>query len=117
MTKVLITWVAGLVWANFSRYLLNRGYEVIGIDDFSGWYRDFVDERVKLYDINLIEYEKLEEIFKKENIDYVYHFAAYAAEWLSPFMRRFNYTNNLICSVNVINNCINYNVKKLFDCF
>lgn len=113
MTKVLITWVAWLVWANFSRYLLDNWYEVIWIDDFSGWYRDFVDERVKLYEINLTEREKLEEIFKTENIDYVYHFAAYAAEWLSPFIRNYNYTNNLLCSVNIINNCIKYNIKKL----
>lgn len=113
MTKVLITWVAWLVWTNFSRCLLDKWYEVIWIDDFSGGYRDFVDNRIKLYEMNLTDYEKLNEIFKTENIDYVYHFAAYAAEGLSPFMRRFNYTNNLICSVNIINNCINYNVKKL----
>ena len=114
MSKVLITWVAGLVWANFSRHLLNKGgYEVIWIDDFSWWYRDFVDSCVKLYEINLIEREKLEEIFKTEKIDYVYHFAAYAAEWLSPFIRNYNYTNNLLCSVNIINNCIKYDVKKL----
>jgi hypothetical protein len=47
MVRVLITWVAGLVWANFSRHVLNKWYEVIWIDDFSWWYRDFVDERVK----------------------------------------------------------------------
>ena len=32
--------------------------------------------------------------------DYVYHFAAYAAEGLSHFIERFNYTNNVIGSVN-----------------
>ncbi len=113
MTKVLITWVGWLIGANFSRYLLDRWYEVIGIDNFFWWYRDFVDSRVKLYEIDLIDEEKVKEVFEQEQIDYVYHLAAYAAEWLSPFIRKFNYTNNVICSINIINNCINYNVKKL----
>jgi UDP-glucose 4-epimerase len=41
----------------------------------------------------------------------VYHLAAYAAEGLSHFIKRFNYNNNLIGSVNLINACINHNVK------
>lgn len=113
MTKILITWVAWLIWSNFSRYLLDKGYDVIGIDNFFWWYKDFVDPRIKLYEIDLIDTKKVEEIFKNEAIDYVYHFAAYAAEGLSPFIRKFNYTNNVLCSVNIINNCINYNIKKL----
>ena len=43
--------------------------------------------------------------------DYVYHLAAYAAEGLSHFIRRFNYTNNLIGSVNLINASVNTGVK------
>jgi len=47
------------------------------------------------------------------DIEYVYHFAAYAAEGLSPFIRSFNYKNNLVATANVINNCINHDVKRL----
>lgn len=39
------------------------------------------------------------------------HLAAYAAEGLSHFIKRFNYQNNLIGSVNLINNCINHDVE------
>lgn len=113
MTRVLITWVAWLIGANFSRYLLDKWYEVIGIDNFFWWYKDFVDPRVKLYEIDLVDAKKVEEVFKQEKIEFVYHFAAYAAEWLSPFIRNFNYTNNVLCSINIINNCINYDVKKV----
>ncbi len=113
MSTVLITWVAGLIWSNFSRYLLDKWYEVIWIDNFFWGYKDFVDPRVKLYEVDLIDSKKVEEIFKQEHIDYVYHFAAYAAEGLSPFIRNFNYTNNVLCSINIVNNCINYNIKKL----
>ena len=42
---------------------------------------------------------------------HVYHLAAYAAEGLSHFIRRFNYTNNLIGSVNLLNASVNTGVR------
>ncbi len=111
-TKVLITGVAGLLGSHLSRYLLNKGYEVYGIDDLSGGYKEYVDPRVYFFKINLTDTKSIHEIFKCKP-DYVFHFAAYAAEGLSPFIRNFNYTNNLICSTNIINECIKYDVKKL----
>jgi len=113
MKKVLITGVAGLLGAHFSRYLLDKEYNVLGIDDLSGGYRDFIDERINFYEINLCDKKRLSQIFSYEKPDYVYHFAAYAAEGLSPFIRNFNYTNNVLCSINIINECINNSVKKL----
>ena len=52
-------------------------------------------------------------IFEEKPIDFVYHFAAYAAEGLSPFIRKYNYSNNLLATANVINACINYKIKRL----
>jgi UDP-glucose 4-epimerase len=52
--------------------------------------------------------------FRVENISACYHFAAYAAEGLSPFIRHFNYTNNVLASMSVINACINHDVKMIF---
>ena len=113
MTRVLITGVAGLLGANFSRYLLDDGYEVIGIDNLSGGMKESVDPRVKFYPIDLKDPDVVNNIFGLEKPDCVYHFAAYAAEGLSPFIRGFNYNNNVICSINVINACVNYGVRKL----
>jgi len=113
VTRVLITGVAGLLGANFSRYLLDKGYEVIGIDNLSGGFEDSVDPRVRFYPVDLQDLDVVNNIFRIEKPDYVYHFAAYAAEGLSPFIRNFNYVNNVLCSVNVINSCIKYDVKKL----
>ena len=111
--KVLITGVAGLIGSNLSKYLIKKGHSIIGIDDLSGGYKDFVPPEVKFYQFNLLDEEKLKEVFKKEKPEYVFHLAAYAAEGLSPYIRKFNYENNLICSVNVINNCVNNNIKKI----
>jgi len=111
--KVLITGVAGLLGANFSRYLLSKGYEVAGIDDLSGGYSDSVPAEVSFHEVDLADRLKTDEVFKKEKPDYVFHFAAYAAEGLSPFIRNYNYTNNMLASANVINACVNHDVKKV----
>ena len=62
--------------------------------------------------MNLVEHP-IENCFEVHNFDYVFHFAAYAAEGLSPFIRQYNYENNLVATARVINNCIKYNVKRL----
>jgi len=115
--SVLITGVAGLLGSHFSKYLLDNGYEVVGIDNLSGGYIDFVDKRLiengTFYKLDLLDQKSIANVFKKHKPNYVYHFAAYAAEGLSPFIRNFNYTNNLLCSVNIINNCIESDVKKI----
>jgi UDP-glucose 4-epimerase len=111
--KVLITGIAGLLGANFSRYLLAEGYQVSGIDDLSGSYESSIPEGAKFYKGNLSDTEFVNDVFKTEKPDYVFHFAAYAAEGLSHFIRTYNYTNNVICSSNVINACVNHDVKKV----
>jgi UDP-glucose 4-epimerase len=113
MARIIITGCAGLLGSHFSRHLLDRGHDVAGVDDFSGGYRDFVDPRVVLYEGNLSDKKFVDEVFGIERPDYVYHFAAYAAVGLSPFIRSFNYTNNVVASANVVNACINRNVKKI----
>ena len=51
---------------------------------------------------------------KNISSDVLYHFAAYAAEGLSPFIRNYNYRNNLICSANLINECVKHDTKFIF---
>lgn len=112
MTKVLITGIAGLLGSHFSRYLLSKGYDVVGIDDFSGGFKENLADGIYCSTLNLANLDEVDKFFKEQKFDYVYHFAAYAAEGLSPFIRKFNYTNNLISSANLITSSINYDVKK-----
>jgi UDP-glucose 4-epimerase len=112
MKKVLVTGIAGLLGSHFSRYLLSKGYEVVGIDDFSGGFRENLADGIYCSTINLSDLESVDKFFKAQKFDYVYHFAAYAAEGLSPFIRNFNYTNNIIASANLITSSINYDIKK-----
>ena len=114
--KIFVTGCAGLLGANYTRHLLNNGHEVIGIDDLSGGYKAFIaeGEKFKFIKLNLERRKKVIELFEEYKPDILFHFAAYAAEGLSPFIRNFNYRNNLICSANLINECINHNTKFIF---
>lgn len=111
---ILITGVASLLGANFADWVIKKHqeYGVIGVDNLFGGYIENVNKEVIFYQRDIAE-EKLNDIFEKYNIEYVFHFAAYAAEGLSPFMRMFNWKNNSVSTANVINCCIEYNVKRL----
>src|SRR3990167_8164968 len=113
-TKVLITGIAGLLGSHTAEYLVKKGYEVYGIDNLSGGYVENVPNGVNFACVDLGNKDAMAEIFSDIKPDYVYHFAAYAAEGLSPFIRNFNYQNNLVCSANVINECIKNEGKPPF---
>lgn len=109
---VLITGVAGLIGSKFAKWILdNTEYGVAGVDNFSGGYLENIDNRIQIHFIDVES--DLNYIFEKYEIEYVFHFAAYAAEGMSPFIRTFNYTNNLIATTNIVNCCLNHNVKRL----
>jgi UDP-glucose 4-epimerase len=117
MKTILITGCAGLLGSHYTRYLLDKGYRVVGIDDLSGSYEEylpkhnnFVFHKFSLED----NAQKLRNIYLLHKPYATYHFAAYAAEGLSPFIRHYNYTNNILGSVNVINNCIEFDSKLIF---
>jgi UDP-glucose 4-epimerase len=115
MKKVLITGVAGMIGSVLSRFFLNKNYLVYGLDNLSGGFLKNIPDDVIFYEIDICDSESINKIFKKDKYDYVIHCAAYAAEILSPFIRKYNYTNNLIGSINIINACINNEVKKLIN--
>lgn len=112
--NVLITGIAGLLGSNLADYLIEQNINVVGVDDLSGGYLENINSKVNFFKLNLVDdREKLNEIFKNYKFDYVYHLAAYAAEGLSPFIRNFNYKNNLVATTNIVNCCINHNIKRL----
>lgn len=113
MIKYLITGNAGLLGSNLADYICdNTQCSVYGIDDLSGGYIENVDSRVNHFTINILD-DNFDSLFQAIKPDYVFHFAAYAAEGLSPFIRTFNYDNNLKATAKIVNNCIKHNVKRL----
>jgi UDP-glucose 4-epimerase len=112
--KILITGVAGLLGSRLADYIVKNyhGVEVVGIDDLSGGYFENINPKVEFWKMNLVNCN-LDKCFSEHKFDYVYHFAAYAAEGLSPFIRSFNYQNNLVATSRIVNECIKHNIKRL----
>jgi UDP-glucose 4-epimerase len=112
--NVLITGVAGLLGSRLADWILENDPDVtvIGIDNFSGGYVENINSGVKFYKLDLTR-DSISDLFQKYDIDYVFHFAAYAAEGLSPFIRGFNYDNNLKSTARILNQCIKHDVKRL----
>lgn len=111
---VLITGVAGLLGSKLADWIIEnkKEYTVIGIDNLFGGYIENINKEVIFFNRDLSK-DDISDIFKKYNIDYVFHFAAYAAEGLSPFMRKFNWYNNSVSTANIINECIENDIKRL----
>ncbi|MGI0013966.1 MAG: NAD-dependent epimerase/dehydratase family protein [Nitrososphaera sp.] len=109
--KALVTGAAGFIGSHVVKWLLREGMEVVALDDLSGGYLENVPPQAKWVQASVTDYELLKSLFEAERFDYVYHLAAYAAEGLSHFIRRYNYENNLVGSVNLINLSVLYGVK------
>ena len=101
--KILVTGSKGTLGVPLVVELKRRGHEV--------WQCDLQHQRDENYiRADVSKYRQLERVFEQE-YDYVYHLAAYAAEGLSHFIKRFNYNNNLVGSVNLLNAAINFEIK------
>ena len=107
----LVTGGAGFMGSHVADRLLALGHDVVVLDDLSGGFRENVPAAATFVQGSIIDHELINRLFERHSFDYVYHLAAYAAEGLSHFIKRFNYNNNLVGSVNLINAAINHNVK------
>src|ERR1700756_1892243 len=111
MSTSLVTGGAGFIGSHVADQLLARGHKVVVLDDLSGGFEDNVPRKAVFVNGPILDVELIARFFARHNFDYVYHLAAYAAEGLSHFIKRFNYTNNVIGSVNLINAAVNYQIK------
>jgi UDP-glucose 4-epimerase len=111
MARVLVTGGAGFIGSHLADALLARGHEVTVFDDLSGGFRSNVPAQADFVPGSVTDHALVDRLFAERAFDYVYHLAAYAAEGLSHFIKRFNYTNNVIGSANVINAAVNTGVK------
>jgi len=114
MTKSLVTGGAGFMGSHVVRLCLERGHDVVVLDDLSGGFRENVPREAELIEGSINDSTLINQLFEKHGFDYVYHLAAYAAEGLSHFIRVYNYQNNLIGSMNLINAALYVQTVKRF---
>jgi len=110
--SILVTGGAGFIGSHVVDALIKSGCSVVILDNLSGGSPSNLNSKAIFIKGSLTNQELLEKLFFKYRFNYVYHLAAYAAEGLSHFVRHFNYENNLIGSVNLINLSIKYRIKR-----
>src|SRR5688572_13459699 len=111
MPTSLVTGGAGFIGAHVVNELIRQGHQVVVLDDLSGGFMENVNPKAVFVEGSVVDHVLVDRIFAQHKFDYVYHLAAYAAEGLSHFIKRFNYTNNLTGSVNLINASVKHKVK------
>ncbi len=113
MKKILLTGGAGFLGSHVAEDLIKKGRNLIVLDDLSGGFIENVPKESEFVKGSIEDEGLVKKIFNENEIEYIFHLAAYAAEGLSHFIRKFNYKNNLIGSINLINEAI----KKKVKCF
>jgi UDP-glucose 4-epimerase len=112
-TSSLVTGGAGFIGSHVAEHLCRIGHRVLVLDDLSGGFRENVPNQAAFVQGSILDHKLIDDVFREHRFTHVYHLAAYAAEGLSHFIKRFNYSNNVIGSMNLINAAVNYGADCL----
>jgi UDP-glucuronate 4-epimerase len=120
--KILVTGGAGFIGSNLTKKLIDRGDEVVIIDNFNDYYDPQLKEdrvkkflkgyKFKMYRGDIRDEKLLEKIFKKEKIDKIVHLAAMAGVRYSLEMPNLYYDVNVLGTQNMLNMAVKYEVKN-----
>src|SRR5262245_29185325 len=110
-SRVLVTGAAGFMGSHVAEHCLALGMEVVAVDDLSGGFERNVPSGARFIKGDLRSADFVKSLWGDGRFDHVYHLAAYAAEGLSHFIRRYNYETNLLASINLINAAVNGEAK------
>jgi len=118
--SILVTGGAGYIGSHTVVELINKGYDVVIVDDLSNSKIEVLDRiekitgtKPKFYQYNLLDKEKIEEIFINEKITDVIHFAGFKAVGESVQKPLMYYNNNLNSTINLLELMIKYSVNNI----
>lgn len=116
---ILVTGGTGYIGSHTVLQLLDADYNVIILDNLSNSKLESLNrleklsgQKIKFYQVDLLDYDKLNEVFENETIDAVIHFAGLKAVGESVEIPLHYYKNNVTGTINVCEIMKKYNVKK-----
>jgi len=121
--KLIVTGSAGFIGYSLSKKLLERGDEIIGIDNHNDYYDPKIKQarlkkllefkNYKHYKIDIIDKKKIEKVFKAHKPSIVINLAAQAGVRYS-MENPYAYINtNVVGFINILENCKNFKIKHL----
>lgn len=118
--RILVTGGAGYIASHTNLELLNSGYDVVAVDNFSNSSIESIKrvekltgKSIKFYENDIRDKEALLNIFKRESIDAVIHFAGLKAVGESCEIPLAYYNNNINGTINLLETMEKNNVKNL----
>ena len=110
--RILVTGGAGFIGSHLVDGLIREGHKVSVVDDLSTGRRENLNPKAKFYRIDIGD-PKLGEVFQKERPDVVNHHAAQASVKVSIDKPLKDAQVNILGSLNLMQTCLQYGVKKL----
>lgn len=111
--SVLVVGGAGYIGSHVVRELLDKGEDVVIVDNLQTGHRKALDKRAKFYEGDTRDTEFLNEVFENEDIDSVIHFAANSLVGESMEVPLKYYDNNLFGTMNLLNSMLEHGVDKI----
>lgn len=111
--RILVTGAAGYIGSVCTEVLLERGHQVIALDDLSEGHREGVDNRAVFCRVDLHDLDSLTAVFEAHKIDAVMHFAALCLVEESVREPARYYRANVSAGINLLEAMLGHGVKKL----
>lgn len=110
--QVLVTGGAGFIGSNIVDGLIKAGYQVVIVDNLSSGKEENLNQKAKFYNLDLQD-QILEKVFKENTISHVIHHAAQIDVQHSLRDPLFDAQNNILGTINLLENCKEYGVEKI----
>ena len=110
--KILVTGGAGFIGSHIVDILIDKGHNVIILDNLSSGRKENINSDAKLFEADITDFDKVERIFREEKPEIVYHLAAQIDVRKSVENPVFDAKINILSSVNLIKLSSENKVKK-----
>ncbi len=109
--KILVTGGAGFIASQIADAFINEGHNVTIVDDLSSGFEKNINQNAKFVKANICD-KNLSKLFEKEKFDVINHHAAQMDVRRSVKDPEFDATTNILGTINLLQNCVKYGVKK-----